>query len=164
MRELIIIMGVAGSGKTSIASALAGQMGWPFIEADEHHSAANKTKMAAGTPLTDEDRESWVDSMCRMAAAMPESRIVLACSALTPYVQAGLREGSGRRCHFVMLDVPRDELARRITARPDHFMPVSLLDSQFASLQVPEDAVRIQADRPVPQIVADILSALEAAA
>ncbi|WP_064773884.1 gluconokinase [Hyphomonas pacifica] len=157
-------MGVAGSGKTSIASALARQMGWPFIEADEHHSIANKTKMAAGTPLTDEDRASWVDSMCAASSAMPEPRIVLACSALTPFVQAGLREGSGRRSRFVMLDVPKAELARRIAARADHFMPVSLLDSQLEALSVPEDALRIAADRKPEDILADIVSALEAEA
>ena len=164
MKELIVIMGVAGSGKTSIASALAGQAGWPFMEADEHHSAANKTKMAAGTPLTDEDRASWVDSMSKASAAMPEPRIVLACSALTPFVQTGLRQGSGRRCRFVMLDVPKAELARRIAARADHFMPVSLLDSQLEALTVPEDALRIAADRELEDIVADIQAALDAQA
>ena len=138
----MIIMGVAGSGKSSIAEALSDAEGWPFVEADVHHSAANKEKMASGVPLTDTDRADWVRSMCETLASMPEERVVLACSALTPFVQNGLREHSGRRCLFVLLDVPRDELARRISSRADHFMPVSLLDSQLAALVLPEGVIR----------------------
>ncbi|HCX08998.1 MAG TPA: gluconate kinase, partial [Hyphomonas sp.] len=105
-------MGVAGSGKTSIAEALSKAEGWPFVEADDYHSAANKEKMASGTPLTDADRADWVRSLCKTLTDMPEDRVVLACSALTPFVQTGLREQSGRTCLFVLLDVPKDELAR----------------------------------------------------
>jgi gluconokinase len=141
MTDLVIIMGVAGSGKSSIAEALAASGGWPFIEADDHHSAANKQKMASGTPLTDADRADWVGSLCRAVSARPEARVILACSALTPYVQDGLRAGAGRACRFVLLDVPREELARRIAARQDHFMPVSLLDSQLEALQPPDDVL-----------------------
>ena len=130
MRDLVIIMGVAGSGKSSIAEALSKAEGWPFVEADVHHSAANKEKMTSGAPLTDADRADWVRSMGETMTAMPEDRVVLACSALTPFVQTGLREQSGRTCLFVLLDVPKDELARRISSRADHFMPVSLLDGR----------------------------------
>lgn len=153
-------MGVAGSGKSSVAAALAGKSGWPFMEADEFHSAANKRKMAAGTPLTDEDRVEWVRSMAERAAAMPETRVVLACSALTPFVQSSLKERCGRTCRFVFLDVPKAELSRRIAARADHFMPVSLLDSQLAALSVPDEAIRVRGTAPVSEIVADIRSRL----
>lgn len=143
MRELIIIMGVAGSGKSSIAEALSAATGWPFLEADEYHSRANKEKMASGTPLTDIDREDWVRDMCQASSDLPVERVVLACSALTTFVQDGLKTHSGRRCRFVLLDVPKEELARRISARADHFMPVSLLDSQLEALQLPDGVLRV---------------------
>lgn len=156
MRDLVIIMGVAGSGKSSIAEALSRAEGWPFVEADGHHSAANKQKMAAGTPLTDADRADWVRSMAEAIAAMPEQRVVLACSALTPFVQSGLRTLSGRRCLFVLLDVPKAELARRISAREDHFMPVSLLESQLAALTPPADVIQVDGTASPDALVEDI--------
>ncbi len=155
MRELIVIMGVAGSGKSSVAAALADAAGWPFMEADEYHSAANKQKMADGIPLTDEDRVGWVQGMAAGAAAMPEPRVVLACSALTPFVQSGLME-SGRACRFVLLDVPKEELAKRIAARADHFMPVSLLESQLAALTMPDGVIRVNGMDAISEIVAAI--------
>jgi gluconokinase len=160
VRELIIIMGVAGSGKSSIAEALSEAEGWPFVEADVHHSAANKEKMASGTPLTDADRADWVCSMGETVAEMPDSRVVLACSALTPFVQTALRQQSDRRCLFVLLDVPKAELARRISARGDHFMPVSLLDSQLASLQPPADVIRVDGTAKPAALVDDIRARL----
>ncbi|HAE95034.1 gluconokinase [Hyphomonas atlantica] len=156
MRDLIVIMGVAGSGKSSIAEALSAATGWPFMEADEYHSAANKQKMASGTPLTDTDREDWVRDMCRASADMRAERVVLACSALTSFVQNGLKAQSGRRCRFVLLDVPKEELARRISARADHFMPVSLLDSQLEALQLPEDVLRVDGTASPEDLVAAI--------
>ncbi len=163
MRDLVIIMGVAGSGKSSIAEALSKAEGWPFVEADVHHSAANKEKMASGTPLTDADRADWVRSMGETMTAMPEDRVVLACSALTPFVQTGLREQSGRTCLFVLLDVPKDELARRISSRADHFMPVSLLDSQLAALVPPEDVIRVDGTAAPIALVEDIRTRLAVA-
>ena len=163
MRDLVIIMGVAGSGKTSIAEALSKAEGWPFVEADDYHSAANKEKMASGTPLTDADRADWVRSLCKTLTDMPEDRVVLACSALTPYVQTGLREQSGRTCLFVLLDVPKDELARRISSRADHFMPVSLLDSQLAALVPPEDVIRVDGMAAPIALVEDIRTRLAVA-
>ncbi len=163
MRDLVIIMGVAGSGKSSIAEALSKAEGWPFVEADVHHSAANKEKMASGTPLTDADRADWVRSMGETMTAMPEDRVVLACSALTPFVQAGLREQSGRHCLFVLLDVPKDELARRISSRADHFMPVSLLESQLAALVPPEGVIRVDGTATPIALVEDIRTRLAVA-
>lgn len=163
MRDIVVIMGVAGSGKSSIAEALSKAEGWPFVEADDHHSAANKEKMAAGTPLTDADRAEWVRSLGKTMTDMPQDRVVLACSALTPFVQAGLREQSGRRCLFVLLDVPKDELARRISSRADHFMPVSLLESQLAVLIPPEGVIRVDGMAAPIALVEDIRSRLAVA-
>ena len=156
MKTLVIIMGVAGSGKSSVAAALADETGWPFIEADDYHSPANKQKMAAGIPLTDADRGDWVRSMGDVAAGMEADSVVLACSALTPFVQKGLREYSARDCRFVFLDVPKEELARRIAARADHFMPVSLLESQLDALTVPEGATRVDGNAGLAETVAEI--------
>ncbi|MEZ5998194.1 MAG: gluconokinase, GntK/IdnK-type [Hyphomonas sp.] len=160
MRDLVVIMGVAGSGKTTTGRAIADAGGWPFIEADEHHSAANRAKMTAGTPLTDADRVDWVASMASAANDMPAPRVVLACSALTGFVQTALQDQCDRAVRFVWLDVPKDQLAGRIAGRAGHFMPVSLLESQLDALTVPAAALRIDGTLPTGAIVAAVLSAL----
>lgn len=131
----IVVMGVSGSGKSTVASALAARLGRPFAEGDEFHPAANVAKMSEGTPLTDADREPWLDSIrewmdARAAAGEPT---VVACSALRRAYRERLAAAAGR-VQFVLVDVTRDELHRRMATR-EHFMPVSLLDSQLATLE-----------------------------
>lgn len=153
MRDLIVIMGVAGSGKSTVAAGLAEAAGWPFVEADDFHPSENRAKMASGTPLSDGDRADWIDAITAHVARMPNDRVVLACSALTAFVQQRLQRDSGRLCCFVWLDVPITDLRARLAARTEHFMPVSLLESQLAALDVPSAAVRMDAGRPVGELV-----------
>lgn len=160
MKDLVVVMGVAGSGKTTTGRALAEAGGWPFIEADEHHSDANRAKMTAGTPLTDDDRVDWVASMSAAANAMDAPRVVLACSALTDFVQTSLQTQCDRAVRFVWLDVPEDQLAGRIVGRAGHFMPVSLLESQLAALSVPADVIRVDGMQATADLVLSVLQAL----
>jgi len=160
VRDLVVIMGVAGSGKTTTGEALSAATGWPFIEADAHHSEANRAKMTAGTPLSDADRVDWVASIARAVQAAPEDRLVLACSALTPFVQAALQDQCGRQVHFVWLDVPESLLAERMKTRPGHFMPVSLLRSQLDALTVPEAALCMDGTLPLANLIGAIQQAL----
>ena len=158
MRHLYIIMGPAGCGKSSIAAELSALTGWPMIEADAHHSEANVAKQAAGIPLTDADRASWIDSMIEAINGDDHDHLLLACSALTPYVQNRFLEEVQPQSHWFLLDVSREELSRRLNARTDHFMPPSLLDDQLLALSAPKLAHRINGEQTIPQICNDILA------
>ena len=162
MRDLVIVMGVAGSGKTTMGAGLAEAAGWPFVEADDFHPDANRAKMASGVSLTDEDRAGWISAIAAHVAHSRAPRVVLACSALTRFVQASLMRDSGRLCRFVWLDVPAADLRARMAARAGHFMPVSLLESQLAALDVPDGVVRMDALRPVSELVQMLQEALPA--
>ncbi|MEM7767129.1 MAG: gluconokinase, GntK/IdnK-type [Pseudomonadota bacterium] len=158
VKRLIVIMGVSGCGKTTVGRALASRMAWPFIEADDHHSEANRMRMAAGVALTDADRAEWVDAMVAAVRACEDETVVLACSALTEFVQSGLRT-SGRAVTWCLLTASPTVIGAAMAKR-DHFMPVDLLDSQFGALDPPADAKVFAAHRPVEQIVEEIVVAL----
>ncbi|MFN3211578.1 MAG: gluconokinase [Henriciella sp.] len=157
MRQLYIIMGPAGCGKSSITEALSEATGWPMIEADDHHSDANVAKQAAGHPLTDEDRAAWIDSIVNAVNGGTETNTLLACSALTPYVQERLSGELEPECHWFLLEVSEAELARRLSSRKDHFMPASLLQDQLEALSAPNEAHRINGEQSIERICADIL-------
>ena len=129
----IVVMGVSGSGKSTLASALAAALGVPFAEGDTFHGDANRAKMAAGVQLTDDDRWPWLRALRDWAAAQP-SGCVLACSALRRVYRDVLRE-AGPDVTFVEVDVAPDVLRGRMAARPGHYMPTSLLDSQLTTLE-----------------------------
>jgi len=160
-RQLIVIMGPSGCGKSRVSSALSQTIGAPMLEGDDFHSESNRAKMSAGSPLNDIDRAGWLDSIWQTLSATLAPRVVLACSALTPYVQSRLREASERTIHFVLLDAPREVLEERMSSRAGHFMPTSLLDSQLQTLVTPDDATIVDACKPVEVIVAQIVAALE---
>ncbi len=133
---VLLVMGVAGSGKTSVAEALAARLHWPFQEGDALHPAANVAKMQGGTPLTDADRWPWLDRLAdwiaaRLAAA---ENGILTCSALKRTYRARLVRPGVR---LVYLWGERELLAARLGARRGHFMPPALLDSQLATLEPP---------------------------
>lgn len=143
----VLVMGVAGCGKSSLGQALAEQLAWPFIEGDAHHSAASIAKMRAGQALTDEDRSGWLARLGELLAGSPDGA-VLACSALKKAYRDQLRQASpGLR--FVFLDISRDLSLQRVAARGDrHLFPISLVDSQFATLEYPvgeDDVLRVDA-------------------
>ena len=150
-------MGPAGCGKSSIAKALSTQTGWPMIEADDHHSEANVAKQAAGVPLTDADRAGWVDGLVEAVNGSDAETTLLACSALTPYVQGRLKTEINCAIHWCLLDVSRNTLATRLAARTEHFMPASLLDDQLNALSAPGQAHRIDGEQSIDAICADIL-------
>jgi carbohydrate kinase (thermoresistant glucokinase family) len=139
---IVIIMGVSGSGKTTVGSLLAGRLGWDFRDGDDFHPPANVAKMRSGTPLTDEDRFPWllaIQAFMRKCHADGQSAVI-ACSALKEsYRDVLLRAQSWVR--FVHLSGSRELIALRMQARSGHFMPPTLLDSQLATLEPPADAL-----------------------
>jgi carbohydrate kinase (thermoresistant glucokinase family) len=151
----VVVMGVSGSGKSTVGAALAEALGIPFVDGDALHPAANVAKMAAGIPLGDEDRAPWLDAIGARLARPP---IVVACSALKRAYRDRLRDAAPS-LELVFLDGTRDLLAERMLARPGHFMPPALLDSQLATLERPtpdEHALTMHVDEPVPGIIASL--------
>lgn len=164
--QAVIVMGVSGCGKSSVGAALADRLRLPFIEGDVLHPETNVAKMAAGTPLTDEDRWPWLTVIGeRMADGLERGEgIVVSCSALKKIYRDHLRAATGGRLSFVYLDGSRELLGRRMGARTGHFMPLGLLDSQLATLEVPTGepgVVTVSIDQPVEGIVADALAGLK---
>ncbi|HEV7649229.1 MAG TPA: gluconokinase [Actinophytocola sp.] len=129
----VVVMGVTGSGKTTVAAALARRLGLPFADADGFHSAANVAKMAAGVPLDDEDRGPWLRAIGEWLATQDGGGVV-SCSALKRAYRDSLRERAPD-AFFVHLHGDRETVRRRVAGRPGHFMPASLVDSQFAALE-----------------------------
>lgn len=151
---VVILMGVAGSGKTTIGSALAAATGWVFLDADDFHTAAAVAKMRDGVPLADADRATWLASLHdRIALALDRRQhAVLACSALKSRYRQTLR-GSLRGVRFAYLRADAQTLARRLADRTGHFAGPSLLASQLADLEEPTDELTIDATMPPQQIV-----------
>jgi gluconokinase len=135
---VVILMGVAGSGKTVIGRALAAAAGLPFVDADDYHSAANVAKMRTGTPLDDADRAPWLAALHALVARAIDRResLVLACSALKQRYRQVLA-GDLRPVRFVHLTAPEAVLRARLATRPDHFARPNLLESQLATLEPP---------------------------
>lgn len=149
-----VVMGVAGCGKSTIARALAGATGGLFIEGDDFHPAANKEKMAAGIPLTDADRWPWLDRLIQevRAAATNGKPVFLSCSALKQSYRDHLAAAlPGLR--FVYLQGSFDVIHERMKSRKGHFMPAALLESQFATLEEPANALTLDVSLPPDQIV-----------
>lgn len=132
--RLIVVMGVAGCGKSSVAEALAARMGATYLDGDSFHPKANIAKMSAGTPLTDDDRWPWLDRIAEEMRAR-KGDVVTACSALRHIYRDRLRIGADEPVFFAHLDGSRALIAKRMASRDGHFMPESLLDSQFATLE-----------------------------
>ncbi len=158
-------MGVSGSGKSLIGQGLAQALDVPFIEGDALHGEANVAKMSKGIPLTDEDRWPWLSRVAAELAAgyQAHGASVAACSALKKAYRDYLREKAGVRLRFVFLKGEKSVLAGRLSARPGHFMPVSLLESQLDTLQEPtpdEDAVTVDIDAPPEDVLAAATAAV----
>lgn len=129
-----VVMGVSGCGKSSIGQAFARAIGAQFIDADDLHPRENIEKMARGEPLTDEDRAPWLD---RVGHALQGEHVVVACSALRRVYRDRIRCGAAAQVWFLHLHGGRETLTARMAARPGHFMPIALLDSQLALLEPP---------------------------
>lgn len=157
--QTIIIMGVSGSGKSLVGRMLAEQLGGTFDDGDDFHPPANKAKMSTGTPLTDEDRWPWYAVLRQRILDLRGSTPVhvLACSALKPAYRARLRgDDASKDIAFVLLRGTREVIAKRMAARKGHFMPLSLLDSQLATLEETPDIVAVSIDQTPGEIVAEI--------
>lgn len=152
-----IVMGVSGCGKSSVASELASRTGGIYLDADDFHPPANKAKMAAGHPLTDDDRWGWLDAINTALRAEAADRMVFtACSALKQVYRDRLATGlPGLR--FIYLKGSKELIRERLGHRANHFMPPALLDSQFATLEEPADAVTVSIEPPINEIVEEVL-------
>jgi gluconokinase len=154
---VVILIGVAGSGKTTVGEELARQTGWRFADADDYHSPAAIAKMRAGSPLNDAARTPWLVRLHAIAAAAIDRRepLVMACSALKQRYRNVLR-GPLRGVRFVYLEADEPTLRQRLEQRSDHFAGPALLASQLAALEEPAEALTIDAAGPVADIVAAI--------
>ncbi len=152
-------MGVTGSGKTTIGTALGYRMGLPFYDGDAFHPPSNVAKMRAGIPLNDEDRGPWLRELAeKIQEWNAGGGAVLACSALKERYRQVLGSRGGVR--FVHLAPSKSQVAERLGRRQGHFMPPSLLDSQFEALEPPSDAIRIVPEGTVEENVAEIMAAI----
>ena len=159
--RVVIVMGVTGSGKTTVGRALAGRLGWTFCDADDLHSSENVGRMRRGVPLDDRQRAPWlirVRSAIDSALARRE-RIVVACSALKENYRTILTGGLND-ARYVLLTAPAAVLRQRLEQRPDHFAGVALLDSQLATLESPIDGLTLDATASVDRLVALIVQDL----
>lgn len=157
---IVVVMGVSGSGKSTTGAVLAQTLGWPFVEGDDLHPPENVAKMAAGVPLTDGDRWPWLDRIVAKLRALSQQNrdVVLACSALkASYRERLARAGDVR---FVHLHGDRETIAARLAVRRHRYMPATLLDSQFATLEPPADAIVVDIRDDVATQVQKIVAAL----
>ncbi|XP_027526608.1 probable gluconokinase isoform X1 [Neopelma chrysocephalum] len=174
---LVVVIGVSGSGKTTVGSRLAAKLGWKFYDADNYHPLENKKKMAGGIPLNDEDRIPWLCTLHNILRREDSSRqdAILACSALKKMYRHILINGApaieteqpeekpSLKILFVHLDGPIDIIAGRLEKRRGHFMPPQLLKSQFDTLEppsAPENFITVSLEKPLPEIVLEIESTI----
>ncbi len=165
-RAAIVVMGVSGAGKTTVGKRLAERLGVAFVDGDDLHSAAARAKMGAGQALDDADRWPWLDRIAAALAdpAAPRGRVV-ACSALKRAYRDRLRAGVGAALRFVYLRADPDLMRARVAGRRGHYMPASLVDSQFAVLEPPvgeADVVTVAADAgldvAIPRLAEELTS------
>ncbi len=160
MTKIIIIMGVAGCGKSTIGSMLAHELGWDFYDADDFHSKSNRTKMAQNIPLTDEDRAEWLDSLRNLIGQniQNEKSIALACSALKKSYRDILMIND--QVEFIYLRGTYEQIEARLLQRSGHFMSAKMLASQFDILEEPHDAVTIDITHTPQEIISIIRKGL----
>lgn len=163
----IVVMGVSGSGKSTVAAQLAGRLGLAYVDGDDLHPQNNVDKMRAGHPLDDGDRWPWLDRVAgvlQASAAEGGRGVALACSALKRRYRDRLRAGTGGAVRFAFLDVDEGEIERRLSRRLHHFMPPNLLRSQFDALERPTadeaDVITVEAAGSTEETVADIADRL----
>ena len=160
---IVVLMGVSGSGKTTVGKVLAEKLDWPFADADDFHPAANIEKMQRGSPLTTKDRCPWLRSLREYIDAVAErgEDLVLACSALSHDYREYLTADNSKHVRYVYLKGSKELIAKRLEERRGHFMPSSLLHSQFEVLEPPQDALRMDI-APDPATIAErIIHALK---
>ena len=154
---IVVLMGVTGSGKTTVGKVLATELGWRFYDADDYHPPKNIEKMRRGIPLTDEDRKPWLQTLVGLIDSTRDrgENIVLACSALKHAYQEYLRHHLDS-VRYVCLHGPLEVIQKRLASRTGHFMNPALLASQFEILEPPEDAIRVDVTGTPDEIAGEI--------
>ncbi len=158
-----VVMGVSGCGKSSVGAAVAERIGAVFLDGDDLHPPANIAKMASGEPLTDEDRAPWLR---KVGAALSDitQPTMIGCSALRRAYRDIIRDTAGNPVRFLLLDGSREVLMQRMSTRPGHFMPTTLLDSQLATLEHPgadEGAFVFDIDQPFDALVDQMVTRIQ---
>ena len=161
MAMAIVLMGVSGCGKTRIGEALTQTMGWPFYDGDDYHPKANINKMSQGMPLNDDDRQPWLEELYKIIREHLDRGIdvIVSCSALKAKYRETLR-GDLETVRFVHLAGRAEVIYERLQHRNGHFMKAEMLQSQFADLEIPQDALSVSIDQPVNKVVAEIVEKL----
>lgn len=162
VKPAVVVMGPSGSGKSTLGRALAERLDVPFVEGDALHPPANVAKMRAGIALSDADREPFLDAVARTLRAAGPGGVVLSCSALKRRYRDLIRERAGA-VRFVLPLLEREDLLTRVARRPDHFMPVSLVASQLADLELPEPGegvILVAGNAPTVAQVDEVIVAL----
>lgn len=157
-QQILFVMGVSGSGKTTIGKLLAKKLAIPFFDGDEYHPEDNVKKMAEGHPLNDEDRRVWLQRLNRLAKDQKEEGAVIACSALKGKYRKLLRQDIEEWVEFVYLEGSFELILERMEKRKGHFMPPELLRSQFETLEIPKHAISVAID-PTPAEIVDAIIA-----
>ena len=159
---IIVIMGVAGSGKTTLGKALCSRLGWSFYDGDDFHSAENVEKMSQGIPLSDGDRAKWLETLKVLIAEKYKAgeNIILACSALKRSYRQQLRK-SGAPIFFIFLEGSFDLILKRMDKREDHYMKTGMLESQFEILEPPENALHLCIERPITALVQESIAFID---
>ncbi|MDE3740648.1 gluconokinase [Maribacter polysaccharolyticus] len=155
-KGIYIVMGVSGSGKTTVGTLLANTLQLPFFDGDDYHPESNVKKMASGKALNDQDRKEWLETLNRLAREHKSIGAVIACSALKESYRASLRKDVMEQMTFIYLKGSFSAINRRLQGRKGHYMPISLLKSQFETLEPPKDAIEVSINQSPEDIVNSI--------
>lgn len=151
------VMGVSGSGKTTVGELLAKQLNMPFFDGDDYHPKSNVDKMSKGQPLTDEDRKSWLQRLNELSRKNRDKGAVIACSALKDAYRDVLKKEMQNTIVFIFLSGSFETILDRMQKRKGHFMPADLLKSQFETLEPPKNAISISINQTPKEITSEIL-------
>ena len=160
-KTVFIIMGVSGTGKSTIGKLLAQTLAIPFFDGDDFHSQANIDKMASGQPLNDEDRYGWLSALNQLSIEHQEQGAVIACSALKSSYREILNQNMDNALQFIYLEGSFELVKSRMEKRKSHFMPVELLKSQFETLEPPENAIIVSIEHSPQALILQIMNKLE---
>lgn len=160
-KKVLVVMGVSGTGKTTIGKLLAQQLKYPFFDGDDYHPKENIEKMKNGSPLTDEDRKEWLMRLNEVAREHRHTGAVIGCSALRKNYRSLLRAGVGTCMEFVYLNGSFELIKSRLDARKDHFMPIGLLKSQFETLEPPKRAIKVSIAQEPNDIIEEIVGKIK---
>lgn len=160
---VFILMGVSGSGKTTIGKRVSQELGVPFYEGDDFHPPENIAKMSSGIPLDDKDRVPWIDALVSALNERESKDAVVACSALSRFIRERIRGGLKDSAKFIWLTARPEIIEERLRQRGQHYMKAGMLASQFAALQMPQTARQVSVERPVDEVVAEVLQVVREA-